>query len=344
MKDFLHYYTSSIIVTVFGLVAAYNLGIDGWTTLWIASILAVLEVSLSFDNAVVNARVLKTMDEIWRKRFITWGMAIAVFGMRMVFPVIIVSIALGINPYSAFMLAVSDPDQYAHALESVHTAVMGFGGTFLMMVALKFFIDFDKEVHWFDEIEDRLTKLGKIEAVHCAITLLLVYGVYTVIRLMHNEADATSFLVSSLLGMVTFIFVDGLEAFIGVDAGDVTGAVVKSGLAAFLYLEVLDASFSFDGVLGALALTNNIFIIMIGLGIGAMFVRSLTLQMVDKGTVDAFIYLEHGAFYAIFGLAAIMFINTVYEIPESITGLIGAAFIGASLVSSIKFNKTRIAE
>jgi hypothetical protein len=107
----------------------------------------------------------------------------------------------------------------------------------------------------------------------------------------------------------------------------------------FLYLEVLDASFSFDGVVGAFAITNNLFIIMIGLGIGAMFVRSLTIMLVEKGTLSEFRYLEHGAFYAIGILAIIMFANTIFHIPEVITGLIGAAFIGLSLWSSIRYNQ-----
>ena len=333
----LKYFTSSFVVAGLGLALAF--GIGGPEALWIAAVLSVLEVSLSFDNAVVNAQVLKGMDALWRHRFITWGMAIAVFGMRMVFPLIIVSIALGINPMASFLLAISEPEQYAHALESVHTSVMGFGGTFLLMVALKFFIDHDKEVHWLEKIENKFTTLGKIEAIQAAITLIAVYGTSKVIGSMHGEAESTAFLVSSIWGLISFILVDGLEAVIGTDEGELTGAAVRTGLAAFIYLEVLDASFSFDGVLGALALTNNIFIMAIGLGIGAMFVRSLTLMMVDKGTIDQFIYLEAGAFWAILGLAVIMFINTVYEIPETITGLIGAAFIGASVISSIRYNR-----
>lgn len=333
----IRYFTSSFLVASAGLALAFLIG--GFEALWIATVLSVLEVSLSFDNAVVNAQVLKNMDDIWRHRFITWGMAIAVFGMRMVFPLYIVSIALDIDPVASLMLAVSEPEQYAHALELVHTSVMGFGGTFLMMVALKFFIDIDKETHWFKTFECKFTKLGKIEAIHAAITLLGVYLVYRVILSMHGAEDATSFLVSSILGLVTYILVDGLEAFIGVETGNISGPAVKSGLASFLYLEMLDASFSFDGVLGALALTNNIFIIMIGLGVGAMFVRSLTILMVDKGTVEQFVFLEHGAFYAIFGLSVIMFTNTVYEISETVIGLVGAAFIFASIISSIKFNK-----
>lgn len=339
------YFGSAFGVALAGLGASFWLG--GAAGLWIAFVLSILEVSLSFDNAVVNAQVLKTMDETWRHRFITWGMAIAVFGMRFIFPLAIVSIATGVNPWAAFILAVERPDEYKHILESVHVSVMGFGGSFLMMVALKYFIDIEKETHWIEAIEKRLTVLGKIEAIQAALTLGIVYVTSRVIGQLHGSEEATSFLVSSIFGVITYILVDGLEAFIGVDEGDVTGAVVKSGLASFLYLEVLDSSFSFDGVLGALALTNNIFIIAIGLGIGAMFVRSLTLLMVDKGTVDQFIYMEAGAFWAILGLAVIMFINTVYEIPETVTGLIGAAFIAASIVSSVRYNnvaKSLIAE
>jgi len=340
--DMMKYFGSSFLVAGVGLALAQLIG--GFQALWIAFVLSILEVSLSFDNAVVNAQVLKDMDAVWRHRFVTWGMAIAVFGMRMVFPLMIVSIALGINPLASFILALNDPEQYSHALESVHTAVMGFGGSFLMMVALKFFIDDDKDVHWLRQLETKLIFLGKIEAVQVALTLFFVFCTGTVIGHLHGVEDELSFFVASAWGLITYILVDGIEAFIGVEEGDATMAVAKSGLASFLYLEVLDASFSFDGVLGALALSNNIFIIMIGLGIGAMFVRSLTLLMVDKGTVDQYRYLEHGAFWAIFGLALIMFVNTVFEIPETITGLIGAAFIGASIVSSIRHNKLVIGQ
>jgi hypothetical protein len=331
------YFYSSFYVTLAGLVLAYFIG--GIKALWIVSVLSILEVSLSFDNAIVNAKVLKTMDDIWKHRFITWGMLIAVGVMRLLFPLLIVSIATGSSPISALTLAISEPESFKHALESVHTSVMGYGGSFLFLVALKFFIDNDKEIHWLEKIENKLTVLGKIEAVQVAITLALIFITSNFIKDLHGIQEAHSFIIASIWGIVTFILVDGLEAFIGVDEGEVTSAVVKSGLSSFIYLEVLDASFSFDGVIGAFALSNNLFVITIGLAIGAMFVRSLTLLLVDKGTVDEFVYLEHGAFYAIFGLATIMFTNTVYEISETITGLIGAAFIVASLISSILYNK-----
>ena len=97
---------------------------------------------------------------------------------------------------------------------------------------------------------------------------------------MHEQVG---FLVAGIFGLVTFIAVDGISARARSRRRRRRGDVVRSGAAAFLYLEVLDASFSFDGVIGAFALSNNLFVIAIGLGIGAMFVRSLTIMLVEQG-------------------------------------------------------------
>ena len=112
-----------------------------------------------------------------------------------------------------------------------------------------------------------------------------------------------------------------------------------TGLVSFLYLELIDASFSLDGVLGAFALSKDIIIISIGLAIGAMFVRSLTIMLVEKKTLKQFLYLEHGAHWAIGALACLMLVSTVKEIPEIVTGGIGLGFILAALASSILHNK-----
>ena len=101
----------------------------------------------------------------------------------------------------------------------------------------------------------------------------------------------------------------------------------------------MDASFSFDGVIGAFAITNDVVIIMLGLAIGAMFVRSMTIFLVEKGTLDEFVYLEHGAHYAIGALAIIMLLSMKFHIPEIVTGLIGIAFIVASVIASIQYRR-----
>ena len=92
-------------------------------------------------------------------------------------------------------------------------------------------------------------------------------------------------------------------------------------------------------MIGAFALSNNLFVIALGLGIGAMFVRSMTVMLVDRGTLAEYRYLEHGAFYAIIALAAIMLLSARFHIPEVITGLIGAGFIGLSFWASVRHNR-----
>lgn len=324
----------------------------------IAVILGVLEVSLSFDNAVVNAAVLETMDEVWQKRFLTWGIMIAVFGMRIVFPVVIVSIIAWVDPISVVKIALTNPDKYAEYLTSSHSAISAFGGMFLLMVFLKFILDPEKDVHWIVPIEKLLVRVGKLESIEILLALFLLIGTsYLATGGSHgHEAQAAAvpvaehelnilkervtIFLSGLAGLMTYIFIDSISSSLEATEGEtLEGGLKKAGLAAFLYLEVLDASFSFDGVIGAFAITKDIVIIALGLGIGAMFVRSLTLYLVKKGTLNEYIFLEHGAHYAIGLLASIMFLGVKYEIPEIFTGLSGALFIGLSLWSSISHNK-----
>jgi hypothetical protein len=261
---------------------------------------------------------------------------IAVFGMRILFPVVIVAIAAHLGPIEAIRLAATEPHTYERLIKGAHIGIAGYGGAFLAMVGLKFFFDADKELHWIGFIEARLTKLSSVPAIEIGIVLLALYGVSTLLTL----EEGMTYLVAGIFGLLTFIAVEALGNVLE-GSEDATGVVVRSGLASFLYLEVLDASFSFDGVIGAFALSNNLFIIALGLGIGAMFVRSLTVMLVDKGTLSQYRYLEHGAFWAIITLSIIM-LTSAYEkveVPETVTGLIGAVLIGLSLWSSVRQNR-----
>lgn len=342
MKRNLHYFLWSYIVTVVGLFGGAYVGwiysgtLQGaLTAAFLTVILGVLEVSLSFDNAVVNASVLKDMDAVWRRRFLTWGILIAVFGMRIIFPVAIVAVVAHINPWEAIVLAATQPEEYARIMHSSHLSVAGFGGSFLLMVGFSFFFNHEKDVHWLGWLERPLVQLGKIEAMALGMSLLVIYSLS---RFVTTETEALTFITSSIFGMLTFVAVDGLSSVLKMSNEESQG-VKKSGAAMFLYLEVLDASFSFDGVIGALAITNNIFIIAIGLGVGAMFLRSMTIYLVDKGTLQQFIFLEHGAFYAIAALAMMMLFDVFVHIPEAVTGLIGAVIIGVSVWSSIQHQR-----
>lgn len=330
------------------IVTAVGLGLSGWlgwetegtragllSFLLIGTVLAALEIALSFDNAIVNANKLEDMTPVWRQRFLTWGILIAVFGMRIVFPLAIVAIFAWVNPVEAMRLALADPDEYSRIISHSHGSIAAFGGTFLMMVALTFFVDEDKSIDWISGLERRLRKCGSVRGFEIAFVLVIV-SVFSTLLPPRHGAD---FLFSAIMGLLVFTLVDGLGTYLDNASKKASNTAAAGGFGAFMYLEVLDASFSFDGVIGAFALTSNILLIAIGLGIGAMYVRSMTIMLVEKGTLQQFRYLEHGAFYSIFALSIILFLQSITHIPETITGSIGVVLIGLALFSSIRHQR-----
>jgi len=340
-RTLISYFWGAFVITAVGLPLAAVFGWQSTHTLYgtastflICAVLAVLEISLSFDNAIVNANKLKDMTLIWQRRFLTWGIVIAVFGMRIIVPLLIVVITANIGPWQALVLGASKPAEYARIMSDAHLPIAAFGGTFLMMVGMSYFLDVEKEVHWVHWIETRMARIAGIKGVNVAFVLILILGFSHL--LPANEVDL--FVTSAIYGLLTFLLVEVLGSLLNASQEALSG-VAKGGLGAFLYLEVLDASFSFDGVIGAFALSQNLFIIAIGLGIGAMYVRSMTIMLVNKGALAEYRYLEHGAFWAILILAVIMYIQTLIHIPEVITGLGGAGLIGIALWSSIRWNR-----
>lgn len=338
----------SIIVTVLALGAAYWYGavsaIGGLTALTLCVILGVLEVSLSFDNAVINATILQKMSEFWQKIFLTVGILIAVFGMRVLFPLAIIWVTAGLGPVEAFKLALNPPTDGSPTYESLitdaHPQIAAFGGTFLLMLFLNFMFE-TRDHNWLGWIERPLAKAGKLDMLTVIVTSsALLFAAYV----LADETKISTVLAAGLVGMVLYIVVDGLGSFFHPTEHGPSGAVKatgKAGFFLFLYLEILDASFSFDGVIGAFAITADPIIIMLGLGfIGAMYVRSMTVYMVRRGTLQQFIYLEHGAFWAIGALAAILLVTVGHiHIPEVVTGFIGIVLIGLAVLSSIRHSR-----
>ena len=340
----LKYFNGSFIITVLGVLAAYFWGEHvhsgtGFICVFVASILGILEVSLSFDNAVVNAVKLEKMEKVWQHRFLTWGIAIAVFGMRFLFPLLVVAIFARLNLFKVLQIALSDSNLYAQYLQKTHAPIVTFGGAFLLMLFFSYFFNTEKSVNWLRFIEEKFSKLGNIKGIETVLTLIAVM----ITQHFVSAEIKASLLVSGIFGVVIFLAIDGvthwLEKHEEERARALSTVVKGGGLVSFLYLELIDASFSLDGVLGAFALSQDIVIITIGLSIGAMFVRSLTIMLVETKTLAKYIYLEHGAHWAIGALALIMFISTSVEVPEIVTGLIGLGFILAALASSIYANK-----
>lgn len=311
----------------------------GFAGLFAVAILMVLEVSLSFDNAVVNAGILEKMEPVWQERFLTWGMVIAVFGMRVLFPLVIVSIVASLPISDVAVMALNDAPRYAEHLASSHLQVAAFGGMFLLMVFLGFFFDAEKDTHWFALVESKLAMLGNLKSIELVIALVILMISVEYLP----EAVRFETIIAGLMGLVLYVLLNSLNDWME-SSIDLTGTAARAGLVSFLYLEVLDASFSFDGVIGAFAITQDIVIIMLGLGVGALFVRSITISLVRHGTLNAYIYLSHGAHYAIGALALIMMLSMHTHVPEVITGLIGAAFISAGIWSSMRFNRAQLAQ
>ncbi len=334
----LKYIKGSLIITVLGLALA--MGFEWHQTASMtavvsagltALILAVLEISLSFDNAVVNATVIRKMDAVWKRRFLTWGILIAVFGMRLIFPLVIVAVVASIGPIEALMMSISEPQKYAEIMTSAHLTVSAFGGMFLYMVFLHYFMNTEKEEHWVKVIEKPLVLISQfkgIELIVAILTLLFITGA------MRAE-DQMRFLIPGLWGMITYMLVHSFSEFLEkleiANADTTKKSIMSAGFGMFLYLEILDASFSFDGVIGAFAITQSLIQIMIGLSIGAFFVRSLTLYLVEEETLSQIRFLEHGAFYALGALALMMLLDYFLHIPEWMTGLTGAAILGLSI-------------
>jgi uncharacterized protein len=316
-----------IAVTVVASVAAFIWG--GWNALFLVLLLATLETTLSFDNAVVNAKVLQRMSPEWQNRFLTWGILFAVFGTRFVFPILIVAAAAQLSPILVAQLAVFDPAAYGEYLHEAHIAIAAFGAAFLLLVSLKYFFDEGKTVHWIEVVEKYLSRWGGIEAIEIALVLLVLLG--SAFLLPHAAA---TILIAGIIGVVLFIVIEGVAGSFDVEGTEVATTAAKAGLALFIYLNILDSAFSLDGVVGAFAVTNNLPIIIAGLGIGALFVRTFTIALVRAKTLETLKYLEHGAHWAIFGLALAMLANMFVHLPEVVTGLIGLVFVALSYWSS----------
>lgn len=354
--ELLKVYRWEFVALVAGMVGAFFYA--GVSAATVTLMLCLLEIVFSFDNAVVNAKYLRRMNAFWQKMFLTVGILIAVFGMRLIFPFVVVALAGHIGPFEAISLAMDKgdphtPGTYGYILNSAHPAIAGFGGTFLLLLFLNFIFDGERETLWLKPIERPLQRIGKLDTAAVLVALASVLFVSQV--LVHGHEQMTV-LVAGVAGILTYLAVDGLAGAMeaqdearaeamGIDEDEVgpsTGQTAllagKAAFSLFLFLEVMDASFSFDGVIGAFAVTTDPIIIAIGLGVGAMFVRTMTVHLVRTGSLDELVYLEHGAHWAIGSLAVIMLASVRFELPEVVIGLIGITFITASYIASRRLN------
>lgn len=345
----LKHFRIDLVLTLAVLVIAFFY--DSWAGVYLTAVLIVVEIVFSFDNAAVNAKYLVRLNHFWRKMFLTVGILIAVFGMRLIFPFVIVCLSGGVSVPEAIRLAMEKgpADQegsYADLLNDAHSSIAAFGGMFLLLLFLDFLFDESREITWLSWIERPLQKLGRLSTLS-----VLVGGValLLVAQFLVPDAEDATVLFSGLLGIVIYLAVNGLSSVLQerdarqtaeLEAADRSAGhtVLLAGKAAFsmfMFLEVLDATFSFDGVIGAFAVTPDPLIIMLGLGIGALYVRSMTVYLVDNGTLGEYKYLEHGAHWAIGALAIMLLLSIHWHLGEFIIGGVGISFIIAAIINSV---------
>lgn len=328
MSKLLRIYWFALLATVLiWILVGWKMGASA---LFIVIVLTLLETTFSADNAVINSKVLVTMSPMWQTLFMTAGIFIAVFVVRFALPIVMVMSTAGLGFGEVLNLALHDAHQYELELAKSAPAINAFGGTFLVMIALSYFIDYQKKTHWLGFLERYLGKLGKFDNITVFFMLLAAVGLYFTVEPLHHSIV----LIASIVAMALHIGLELLSALMG-DHEKHTQVKRKVGLAAlaaFMYLEVLDASFSLDGVIGAFALTSDVVLIMAGLGAGAVWVRAMTIHLVRSNALSRYVFLEHGAHWAIAFLGAVMLLKLYHiELPEWIVGSLGLVFIAAAL-------------
>lgn len=329
-KSLLQHYWLALLFTGAVFVAVFMK--SGASALWPVFILAIIEITFSFDNAVLNSQILSKMSKIWRTIFLTVGIAIAVFGVRLILPLVLVAMTTGGTIGHVLDLALNNPDRYAEELHKGYPVIAAFGGTFLLMIGLRFLAE-DKETMWFKAIEGPIARLNRPWSIPIAGAVITAVFLMTVLR-----PGDTKVAIAAAAGAIAFLVIKGIST--AIESSQAGGKTSRhSGWVNFLYLELLDASFSFDGVIAAFAITKDVVLIAAGLGIGAIFVRSITVHLLENGTLNEYRYLVHGAHYAIVLLAGVLILSVHTELPEWFTGLMGVSIIAWAFWSSIRHNR-----
>jgi hypothetical protein len=298
--------------------------------------LVVFEIVNSIDNAIINAHVLKTMSAKWRKIFLFWGLIFAVFVVRGILPFLIVWLTVpGISIAAAFAAMFSGSPEIIEAINAGKPLILMGAGVFLLLLYL----------HWlFLEEKSPLFVTDKLIKPHFGIWFFACAAVLLTAILFFAKANPI-LMLSAAIGNAAFFILYGFREQAEKESEYlVAGGGGMGDLSKLLYLEVLDASFSFDGVLGAFAFTTSIPLILVGNGIGAFVVREMTIRSIDK--VASYKFLKNGAMTSIGILGAIIIFESFSEslklgfnIPDAVAPLVTFALVGVAFWESRKLLK-----
>jgi len=286
--------------------------------------LVIFEVVCSIDNAIVNAKVLRTVSAKAKKWFLTWGLFFAVFVVRGLLPWIIVwAVNPHLGPIGALTASFSSDPMIAHSIEKSVPILFMTGGVFLLLLFFSWlFLEnenycirgeyfFYRKGFWFNSIA----------------SLILLFLTFVTIKIDPNMT------LGAAIGSTVFFITHGFrERAKSMEDGLTTSK--HSDFSKLLFLEVLDTNFSIDGVLGAFAFTLSIPIILLGNGFGAVIVRQLTVGNIDR--IKKYRYLENGAMYSIFFLGFFMIIESFgVPVPKFLPPIFTIGTISFFLYKSI---------
>lgn len=285
--------------------------------------LTLFEVVNSVDNAIINAHVLRTMNEKWKKRFLYFGILTSVLLVRLILPLVIVWLAVpGISFTEIMKIFTGNSSIAVDAIEHQKPVLLIFGGMFLLLLYFQWLFMERKQPLFFHE---------RILKEHHDVWFF-AFAAATLVVILFLARNNPSMMLAAAVGSAVFFVVYGLKE----TAERQETKLMKKGISdasKFFYLEVLDATFSFDGVVGAFAFTTNLLYIVIGLGIGALVLRQLTLLGINK--IAKYIWLKNGAMTAM-GLLSIFMILESFsvELPIYLPTLATFAIVGYAFYRS----------
>ena len=287
--------------------------------------LCLFETITSIDNAIINAEVLSTMSERAKRWFLTWGLLFAVFAIRGLLPWLIVWLSNpALGPIGSFTATFSSDPRVLSAIEQSAPVLQIGGGTFLLFLFL----------HWLFLEDKNFGLRGERFFARNGVWFFALVSVVLAGLVWFSLGINTMVAFGAVIGSTAFFIVHGFrqnaehaeEKMLRTDMTDISKV---------FYLEVIDATFSIDGVVGAFAFTMAVPLILIGNGLGALVVRELTLRNVD--TIRKYLYLKNGAMYSIFFLGIIMILDSFgMHIPFWVSPLITFGVVGYFLVKSLK--------
>lgn len=260
--------------------------------------LIVFEVVSSIDNAIVNAHILKTVPEKFRKFFLLWGLLLAVFVMRGLLPFVIVWLANADLSFAQILdLVFSDPEKMEVALEHSKPLLLLGGGVYLFFVFLAWLFLEEKRYAFF--VEHFIHKQS--------VWFYAISSIFITVVIYLSVSTSPMMALAASIGATAFFLTDGFRKNAEEKEKQLAGSHM-SAWSKLLYLEVLDASFSIDGVIGAFAFTMSVPLILIGNGIGAFVVREVTMKGIN--VISKFAYLKNGAMYSIGMLGGLMVLES----------------------------------